>query len=184
MKKIVSTVNEINPDIVLLPGDTIDDNIYFIEPMLKELKNIKSVKGVYATAGNHEFYVGHEQARTAFMLTGIQYLSNTGVDAKKNVYLAGVPDEGSSSKNDFSVDVEKALQGAKQTDFKILMTHRPKVVEKTKGLDVDLVIAGHTHGGQIFPFHMVSWLMNGYLAGLYHQEDTILYVTRQDIPAW
>ncbi|MBO7243762.1 MAG: metallophosphoesterase [Alphaproteobacteria bacterium] len=178
VKKIVEKVNALNPDIVLFPGDTVDDDIFFIEPMLKELKNIRAFKGMYSVSGNHEFYVGDDQVKTAFMMTGIHYLADEGVSVKKNVYLAGIIDDKGRGKVKVQQGIEKSLMGAKNTDYKILLSHRPATMKYAKNKGVDLLVAAHTHGGQIFPFHMVSKVINGYLSGLYHEGKTFLYVTR------
>ncbi len=178
VKKIVEKVNALNPDIVLFAGDTIDDNIFFIEPILKELKKIRAFKGMYCVSGNHEFHLDAEQLKTAFMMTGIHYLVNEGVFVKNNVYLAGVSDEKFKKEITSAQDIAKSLQGAKKGDYKILMAHRPQVFKSIKDNGVDLVVSAHTHGGQIFPFHIISKITNGYLAGLYHKNGSVLYVTR------
>lgn len=178
VKKIVKKVNELNADLVLFTGDTIDDDVFFIEPLLKELKNIHAFKGMYAVSGNHEFYINPDQVKTAFMMMGIHYLVNEGVFVKGNVYLAGVSDERFKTKLTSDKDIENALQGAKLSDYKILFAHRPCVYKTARKNNVDLVVSGHTHGGQIFPFHIVSKIMNGYLSGLYHKDNSFLYVTR------
>ena len=178
VKKIVKKVNELNADLVLFTGDTIDDDVFFIEPLLKELKNIHAFKGMYAVSGNHEFYINPDQVKTAFMMMGIHYLVNEGVFVKGNVYLAGVSDERFKTKLTSDKDIENALQGAKLSDYKILFAHRPCVYKTARKNNVDLVVSGHTHGGQIFPFHIISKIMNGYLSGLYHKDNSFLYVTR------
>lgn len=178
VKKIVENVNALEPDIVLFAGDTIDDNIFFIEPILKELKKIRAFKGMYCVSGNHEFHIDADQLKTAFMMTGIHYLVNEGVFVKNNVYLAGVSDEKFKTAGASTQDIAKSLQGAKIADYKILMAHRPQVFRAIKNNEADLVISAHTHGGQIFPFHIISKITNGYLAGLYHKNGSMLYVTR------
>ena len=178
VKKIVEKVNALEPDVVLFAGDTIDDNIFFIEPILKELKKIKAFKGMYCVSGNHEFHIDSDQLKTAFMMTGIHYLVNEGVFVKNNVYLAGVSDEKFKTAPTSVQDVTSSLQGAKKGDYKILMAHRPQVFKSMKDAEADLVVSAHTHGGQIFPFHIISKITNGYLAGLYHKNGSVLYVTR------
>ena len=133
---------------------------------------------MYAVSGNHEFYINPDQVKTAFMMMGIHYLVNEGVFVKGNVYLAGVSDERFKTKLTSDKDIENALQGAKLSDYKILFAHRPCVYKTARKNNVDLVVSGHTHGGQIFPFHIISKIMNGYLSGLYHKDNSFLYVTR------
>lgn len=178
VKRIVDAVNVINPDFVVLPGDTIDDKIKFIAPHLAELKKLNAEQGVYAVAGNHEFYVGHDESKKAFETSGITYLFNEGISLKNNVYLAGIPDMKTAKYISETVDLQKAFRNANDHEFKILVSHRPSIVDQLMYQKVDFVVAGHTHGGQIFPFHIISRIMNGFLAGSYKEDGTMLYVTR------
>lgn len=175
---IVGAVNKLNPDLVVLPGDTVDDEPRRIQDLLAELKKLKSRLGVYATAGNHEFYVGHEKSKKALENVGVTYLFNEGVALKNNLYLAGVPDMYNVKRISDSVDVPKALNSATDKEYKILLSHTPSLIDKIQDQKVDLQISGHTHGGQIFPFHIVSWILNKYLAGLYSVRNSSLYVSR------
>ena len=176
--KIVEVVNALKPDIVVMPGDTIDDKVKFIEPHLNELKKLKSDQGVYAVAGNHEFYVGHEVSKKAFASTGITYLFNEGISLKNNVYLAGIPDMLSAKFISETVDLQRAFRHSNEHEFKILLSHRPKIIEQLMYQNIDLVLSAHTHGGQIFPFHVISKFVNGFLAGVYQEGKTMLYVSR------
>ncbi len=178
VKNIVSTVNKIAPDVIVLPGDTVDDKIAFIQPHLNELKNLKAPMGIYATAGNHEMFVGHDESKKALLDSGINYLFNEGLLLKDNVYLAGIPDTKTVRRISETVDIVKAFSAADKQNFKILLSHRPKVADALKYQAIDLVISAHTHGGQIFPFHIISKLTNGYLAGLYQVNGAMLYVSR------
>lgn len=176
--KMVEMTNKIAPDVILFPGDTIDDSIAYIQPQLEELKNLKAPLGIFATAGNHEIVKGNEAARDALTNVGITYLFNEGLVLENNIYLAGIPDINTAKQINETVDLEKAFKAADISNFKILVSHRPAVVKSLKEGVIDLVIAAHTHGGQIFPFHILSKIQNGYLAGLYEEKNMMLYVTR------
>lgn len=179
INQIVKTVNQLKPDLIVLPGDTIDDEPRRIQGLMGALKKLKAPLGVYATAGNHEFYVNHEKSKKALESVGVNYLFNQGVDLKNNVYLAGVPDARSVRLISDYVDVQKALNSASDKEYKILLSHTPTLVNYLQDQKVDLQISGHTHGGQIFPFHLFSWMLNGgYLAGLYDLPNSKLYVSR------
>ncbi len=178
IKKIVERTNKAEPDVILLPGDTIDDQIKYIQPHLDELKNLKAPLGIYATAGNHEIMKNYDESKVAFESLGVTYLFNDGVKLGNNIFLAGIPDTKTVKHINEPVDLQKAFNAADITNFKILVSHRPKVIDSlTEGV-IDLVIAAHTHGGQIFPFHILSKLDNKYLAGLYEEKNSMLYVSR------
>ncbi len=178
IKKIVEATNKAEPDVILLPGDTIDDKNQYIQLHLEELKNLKAPMGVYATAGNHEIMKDHEAAQEAFASIGVTYLFNEGVRLGNNIYLAGIPDSKTVKHINEPLDLQKAFNSADVTNFKILMSHRPKVFDAFSEGEIDFVISAHTHGGQIFPFHILSKLDNKYLAGLYEEKNGMLYVSR------
>lgn len=178
IKQIVASVNKLKPDLIVFPGDTIDDDPYLIQGLLMDLQKLRAPLGIYATAGNHEFYIGHEKSKKALRNVGIHYLFNEGLLLKNNIYLAGVPDMWGVKRIKDSVDVSKAFENVTNKEYKILLSHTPSLIDNVYNQKVDLQISGHTHGGQIFPFHMVSWLLNKYLAGLYQIQGSYLYVSR------
>lgn len=177
-KKIVELSNKVEPDVVLLPGDTIDDKMKYLQPHLDELKNLKANIGIFATAGNHEIIKGNAEAKEALATAGISYLFNEGTHLGNNFYLAGIPDIKTVKHISETIDLEKAFNAADITNFKILVSHRPDISKNLSERGIDLVISGHTHGGQFFPLHVLSKFANGYLAGLYEEKNTMLYVTR------
>ena len=117
-------------------------------------------------------------AQEAFASIGVTYLFNEGVRLGNNIYLAGIPDTKTVKHINEPIDLQKAFNSADVTNFKILMSHRPKVFDALSEGEIDFVISAHTHGGQIFPFHILSKLDNKYLAGLYEEKNGMLYVSR------
>ena len=96
-----------------------------------------------------------------------------------NIYLAGIPDSHTASMSPMlNVNFYKALKGSKKTQYKVLMSHTPDFVDYLSSRIIDLQLSGHTHGGQIFPFHLLVKKANKYLAGLYDVRGLKLYVSR------
>ena len=126
--------------------------------------------------GNHEFYNDVYAAKRILDKSKLQFLFNGGVHIKNsNVFLAGIPDMGTMAER---INFWRTLNRSKQSDYKVLLSHSPSIVNSlSKGL-VDLVLSGHTHGGQIFPLHWFAKKANNYLAGLYNKNGTDLYVSR------
>lgn len=164
------------PDLIVLPGDTIDDLPRFIKPHLDILARLQAPLGVYATAGNHEFYVGYQQAVQALRDTGIIYLNNNGIPVGEQLFMAGIPDIGAGARVGLNADVSKALSG-KGNRFTVLLSHQPKIAATLDATQTDLQISGHTHGGQIFPFHIIAKIVNTYLSGAYLVNGFNLYVS-------
>lgn len=175
IKDLVDKVNTLNPDIIVLPGDTIDDTPHYTRALVQELRRLKARQGVYFTSGNHEFYVGYDSSRQQLMNAGLQFLDNAGVNIDY-LCLAGIPDYPTAGKNALPVKWKEAC-AASNASYRVLLSHTPVSPLQT---NADLIISGHTHGGQIFPFHIFSWLYNSrFLSGLYQvRRNKNIYVSR------
>ncbi len=113
---------------------------------------------------------------------GITVLNNENRKIKKGndyFYLAGVSDpEGKRFGNRHAADFKKALSGLENNRKKILLAHQPIAVQKASEFGTDLVLAGHTHGGQVWPFNYFVYLQQPYLKGFYGYKGTRLYVNQ------
>lgn len=178
ISKIVAETNDLRPDAVFLVGDIIDDRTKYISAQLGELKALKAPLGIYAVSGNHELYNGLNLWQRNFKRLGIKVLINDGtrLDNSK-IYVAGIPDLNTAFSPYFRINFSKAFRSSRNNDYKILLSHYPNLSEYPNR-KYDLQLSGHTHGGQIFPFHYLSWQANKYLAGLYDVENYKLYVSR------
>ena len=143
LKPLVDKVNSFLPDLVLLGGDFAYASEQIDESMAV-LSQIKSKDGIYGVEGNHDIY---ELLFKAMEDNNIKILDNNGVRINDNLFLGGVEDLVNRQPN-----IEKALQDAKDDDFVLLLTHNPDVVMLQDTKKADLVLAGHTHGGQITLF--------------------------------
>jgi len=173
IRQIVEKINEQNPDYILLVGDIIDDEPENLKEKMEELKNLKAKK-IFLSFGNHEFYNAPVKWMIEFTHMGFEVLNNTGTPIEESgIYVGGIPDAGVSDPN-----FAKVLYWATPEHYKILMSHSPFVIKNLEKGQFDLQVSGHTHGGQIFPFHFLAKAANGYLAGMYDVNDTKLYITR------
>lgn len=177
VKGIVERVNKQNADAILLVGDIIDDEIRYTKPLLEILKNLKAKNGIYYVSGNHEFYIGYDESIKLIQENNFTPLENNGVEID-SFYIGGVPDIPSSKKFGKTVDLDKTFEKVPQNAYRILMAHTP--VKLPREPEIDLIVSGHTHGGQIFPFHLFSWVYNnGYLSGLYRiDKHKYIYVSK------
>ena len=174
LQRIIERTNALKPDIIALPGDTIDDRANAIEDLVPMLANFKAPLGVFVVDGNHEIYVGTEEAQQHFKATGITYLYNEFRDLRPDIRIAGVPDI-QSNRVGRPVDMKKAMP---QTNaYTILLAHTPKMFDLPDNT-ADLQLSGHTHGGQIFPFHILVWMAQKYFSGLFYKGERTLYVSR------
>lgn len=175
VKNIVLRTNELQPDVILLGGDIIDDDTQISTKTLSFLKDLKAPLGVYFVTGNHEFYNGYQASITALKNLDFKFLENNGVSLGE-VYLAGIPDLFSGQAYKKEADAQRAFKLASNNQYKILMSHTPSDFDNAPIFDLEL--AGHTHGGQIFPFHILTKAYNSYLSGLYSLENgSFIYVS-------
>lgn len=181
LQKLVEEVNALNPDLILLTGDIGDDKVSKVEAQMAVLKGLKSKYGEYIVYGNHELYNGLPAWQFKYAKQGWNALFNSGVRIKDtNLYIGGIPDISfTRGARFFKLDMAKTFDNAKADDYKILLSHSPKFYKEDEFKPAyDLQLSGHTHGGQIFPFHFLVWQANKYLAGLYDLDGAKLYVSR------
>ena len=178
LKKIVEKTNALNPEAILLAGDIMDDQTRFMEPAIKELSRLKAPHGVYVVSGNHELYNGLDLWLRNYRRHGFKVLMNSGERLKNTrLYIGGIPDLNTAFSPFYQVDLAKTFAKSRHNDYRILLSHYTNL-EIFADRNYDLQLSGHTHGGQIFPFHYLSWKANKYLAGHYSVEGYDLYVSR------
>lgn len=180
IKNLVSRVNDLNPDIIVITGDLVDTNIKYAKDALDELKNLKSAYGTYFIVGNHEYFHNVSEIINHVNSLGIKTLENENVyigDKNEGFNLAGVYDVIGYRIDDYKPDINKALLDT-TSDPIVLLAHQPRFI-KELNKKVDLVLSGHTHGGQITPFNLLVKLQQPYIKGLHqHNLDTQIYVNK------
>jgi predicted MPP superfamily phosphohydrolase len=179
VERAVEVANSLQPDIIALTGDYISHEREYIQPCAEMLGRLRARRGVYAVLGNHDNWVDAELITDLFRLAGIRVLNNEGMrfeDGGASFWLAGV--------NDTMVGLEDlplALAGSSEDELKLLLAHNPIILRRAARAGVDLVLAGHTHGGQ------VTWrsersasgrVRRRILRGLGRRGNTQIYVTR------
>ena len=182
INNLVTRVNLLNADVIVITGDLVDTKLQYAKEALDELKNLKSKYGTYFIVGNHEYFHGVEPIINYVNSLGIKTLENENVYIGPKEYgfnLAGVYDQFGFRYNYYIPDIYKALENRENSPT-VLLAHQPKYIENienTKG--IDLILCGHTHGGQIFPFNFLVKLQQPYLKGLNkHNEYTQVYVNK------
>ncbi len=184
LNQIVEKINAENPDLVIFTGDLIDANkksSFNPEEIPKILSKINATYGKFAVIGNHEYALSKKYSYENLMNTaGFKVLINDWLDIPEiNVRLLGLDDAYIGNPNkDLS---NQALDGV----YNIMITHEPDIVDQMAIANVQLILAGHTHGGQIsIPFLTEFFLPPGgkkYIKGLYllgSNKETDLFVTK------
>lgn len=176
---IVSETNKLDADIVVITGDLIDLPAEQIKDTLDGIKDIKSKFGIYFVSGNHEYFHGVEKICEHLRTLGVHVLANENLVINDTINLAGVTDLMGRRFGILEPDLKKALLHVREDLPTVLLAHQPKFTKELKDEKIDLILSGHTHGGQIFPFGLLVLLDQPYLAGLYaHSDKTQIYVNR------
>ncbi len=169
MARIVDRINHLKPDYVVITGDLIDSSAVEIDA----LKPLEALTGTtFFSVGNHERYADLPKAITMLESLGVIPLRQQSHE-EEGVQFIGIDDA------EHRDQVEKHLPGLGVRDdhFSILLYHRPLGWESAIHHGVDLMLSGHTHKGQIFPF---NWLVKQQFSrthGLHRQDDSHLYVS-------
>ena len=174
----IAQVEALRPDIVFVTGDLVEQDATLAEPAVLPLRRLRPRLGVWGVTGNHEYYAGFERSLRAFELAGIQVIRDSSIEIAPELVLAGVDDL--SARRQFGVDgrpVDRALVG-RPPGTTIYMSHSPWEVERAAELGVNLMLSGHTHAGQIWPFIYLVRLAYPYASGRYDVNGMTLIVSR------
>ncbi len=154
-KRLVAEINALNPDLVLLPGDIIDDDIqiYLHKGFDHILDEIKSKYGVYASLGNHDRYTGRmEDLISSLEGKNITVLFDESITVADQFTLIGRRDKSDRNRAALS----ELLVGIDQSKPLFLLEHQPVEIGIAAELGIDLMVSGHTHRGQIFPANFIT----------------------------
>lgn len=177
-EKIVPMINGLKPDMVLFTGDYMDKGIANPLKIAEIMNKIEAPMGKYAISGNHEFITGYFDCIEFIEKNGFEFMDGRVVNAGRNIVVGGVMDRSAEQADVFYHEDEKVLRQFKSENFNIYLKHRPELAEGDAA-HFDLMLSGHTHGGQIFPFVILVKIVNRYLAGMYELENGAkLYVSR------
>jgi hypothetical protein len=147
LHSIIDRVNNLKPDLIVLGGDYVHLSGRYIAPAFAELARLHAPLGVYGVLGNHDHWEGAGQTRRAMARAGIVDLDNRAVWVwlgADRIRLGGVGDLQTDTQ-----DLGPTLRGTRTADFVVLVSHNPDYNARVPAGSVDLMLAGHTHGGQL-----------------------------------
>lgn len=198
MERYVDVLNGMNADMTFVLGDFVNSKLREVYPFAEAFTGLKAPLGVYGVTGNHDYYTGEiETVAKEVEQCGIKLLRNDNVVIEKDgekLWLLGMDDgdiydvkpylqNGRSEKG----TIENMLRGIPENAPKIFLCHKPYPFEEYSSLGVDLMLSGHTHGGQIVIAQLdninlsFATLASRYVAGLYRARSnrkSQLYITR------
>ncbi|MEH7525590.1 metallophosphoesterase, partial [Bacillus sp. JJ1503] len=154
-KRLVKEINGMEPDIILLPGDLIDDDIQpFVDQGIDEvLSELHAPYGVYATLGNHDRHNGTmKELIDTIERSGINVLYDEAVTIKDQLTLIGRKDRRDPDR----LELNQIMKGVDLSKPVILLDHQPYDLDIAQKAGIDLMLSGHTHHGQVFPGNLIT----------------------------
>lgn len=180
LSRIVEKMNSLNPDIILLAGDIVDDKAVILDQrnIGESFKRLKPKYGVYSINGNHEFINEVESSVKYAEQFGIKFLRDSYELIDSSFYVIGRED---SSMIQFTGKQRKSLNEiVKNLDHeypKILLDHTPFKLEQAEQNGIDLQLSGHTHHGQIWPANIITSMIYELSWGYLKKGKTHYYVS-------
>jgi len=178
VRRMVDQLNALKADAVVITGDLVDGSVAALGPIVAELGRIQARQGVYFVTGNHEYYSGAAEWMAFLSELGVKVLQNErvalgdGQPGGATFDLCGIPDwsAGPGSPGG-AADLGRALAGRDPERGLVLLAHQPRNFGPTFRQGVELQLAGHTHGGQIFPWSLAVRAAFPYVKGLHRHEE-------------
>ncbi|XVV01932.1 metallophosphoesterase [Actinosynnema sp. CA-248983] len=178
-ERLVRMINEQQPDLVAIVGDLVDGTVEQLGEAAAPLRDLVSTHGAYFVTGNHEYYSGFEPWLAELDRLEVHPLRNERVRIERagaSFELAGVNDVTGATFQD-GPDFARALDGRDPASPVVLLAHQPVQAHQAAKHGVDLQLSGHTHGGQMFPFHLAVGLQQPVRSGLEVVDGVQVYTT-------
>lgn len=182
LRALVERVNGLGADLVAVTGDLVDGSVAGIGEHVRPLGALRAPHGVFFVTGNHEYYSGALEWMDFVGGLGLTVLTDEHRVIEHQgarVVVAGVPDlSGARMVPEHLSDPALALAGAPAADLRLLLAHQPRSAFAAAEAGFDLMICGHTHGGQLFPYTFLIRLAQPFSAGLHALGRMWVYVNR------
>jgi len=189
LERLVGRINALDPDLIAVTGDLFDFNPSVLETGARTLAGLRARYGVFAVLGNHDTYVGAEQVAAALRehAPALRLLRKEVVrlPVSAPLYLAGIDDPGRdwTARGVDLPDLQALAEEMPCDGPTVLLVHRPEVFPQAARLGFPLVLAGHTHGGQLALPSVggqlnLARLVTRYHRGLFRENGSVLYVNR------
>jgi hypothetical protein len=174
----VAQVEALKPDVVALLGDLLEGHGAPPRALAEGLAGFRAPLGVFAVTGNHEYHGGREGSVRFLEEAGVRVLRDRWVELRPGLVLAGVDDLTSRRRRSVAGDPVSAALAARPPGAVVLLSHSPLELERAAAAGAGLVLCGHTHGGQIWPFGYLVQRAYPHLAGRHEVGGATVIVSR------
>jgi len=176
LQNYVRLINEQSPDLILIAGDLIDNNVrpLILENMQEEINRLQAPLGLYMCLGNHEYLSGIEHSMEFLQKTKIHLLIDQAVSVENSFWIIGRDD---IHGNRYRKTVETLIEQTNPEQTLILLDHQPWNIYEAAENGIDLQFFGHTHRGQIYPLNYIADRIFNLSYGYKKIKDTHTYVS-------
>lgn len=181
--RCVETINALEADLVVITGDLADAPVMRIKEALDGLTGLKSRYGTFYIVGNHEYFHGIDETMTYLKGLGITVLENRSKQIAK-FWITGVYDVFGHRFGKYIPDISLATEEIPEDANTLLLAHQPRFLNELGTFAPSLMLSGHTHGGQIWPFGYLVRLTQPYLKGLHSIGDKRHIYVNSGIGFW
>ena len=180
-REIVAQVRQFDPDVILLGGDYVTWNRHIALMANVLIGELQAHDGIFAILGNHDYWAGADEVVAAMSARGVRFITNRSVmlvRGGESLPLVGIDEVYRGTP-----DVARAFEGIDPDGPCIAVSHHPDIIDLLAGRRIDLLVCGHTHGGQIrFPFFgsvvVPSRHEDEYAQGFHRVGRVLMYVSR------
>jgi predicted MPP superfamily phosphohydrolase len=181
VEDVVRRTNLLKPDLVVLTGDYVDEDMTNLTECAAALGKLAAPLGVYAVLGNHDYEVGAEEVAQALAAQGMNLLRNARTAlgrGERKLWLVGL-DDTAGHREEF----RETLAGIPADEPIVMLSHSPDLLNRSADVGVELILSGHTHGGQVrLPGigapHAPSMVTTRFAVSHVRRRHTRLYVGR------
>lgn len=178
LSRLVERVNAMRPDLIVAVGDVVDGNVGPVEPLAPTLRELRAPLGVWAVTGNHEYYAGLDRSLALFDRAGFNVLRDRATQVAPGLVLAGVDDlTARRQAGEKGQPVQSALAN-RPPGATIYLSHSPLQAKAAAAAGAGLMLCGHTHNGQVWPFTYLVALSYPFVGGRGQQGAMPVIVCR------
>jgi predicted MPP superfamily phosphohydrolase len=180
MAEVVQTVNREGVDLAFVVGDLVDGSVDDLRAAAAPLADLEAPLGRFFATGNHEYYSGVDEWVAHLPTLGWTVLRNERTELRRGgavVDLVGL-DDVDGERHGAGPDLDAAFADRDPDRCALVLAHQPVLAPDVAARGGDLVLSGHTHGGQLWPLGPLVQAQQGHLAGVSREGDAVVYVTR------
>lgn len=182
LSRLSAQLGALKPDLIAIGGDLVDHNVDRVRPLAGELRALcaQAPLGAWAVLGNHEYYSGAEESAALLSSAGIRVLRDESVEVLPGLRLAGVDDIHVMPRvHHASEYISQALGAARKgREGVVFLSHTPQSMDDAAAAGAGLMLSGHTHNGQIWPFNLLVKTRFPEITGRYEHPPMTLIVSR------